>query len=74
MKLKLILLLFALIKLSISDVCVDGTECPGNQKCCATSDGVSCCPYSDGVCCLDMKHCCPPNHKCTTKGTCEANE
>ena len=73
MKLKLILFLLILIKISISTDCIDGTKCPGDQKCCATEDGVSCCPYSNGVCCLDMKHCCPPDHKCTSKGTCEAN-
>ena len=72
MKFKLIILFLALIKFVMNDtMCLDGTTCPGTQKCCANKEGFSCCPYSDGVCCVDMKHCCPPNHECTNKGICK---
>ena len=70
MKFKYILLFLVLIKFVLNTQCIDGSTCPGEQKCCAHSDGFSCCPYSNGVCCIDMKHCCPPNHECTAKGTC----
>ena len=67
---KKILLILLILNLSLNTPCDDGTTCPGNQKCCATKDGISCCPYVNGVCCTDMKHCCPSGHKCTSKGTC----
>ena len=73
MKFKIIILFLALIKLVVNSDCIDGSTCPGDQKCCATKDGFSCCPYSNGVCCLDMEHCCPNGYKCTSKGTCEEN-
>ena len=74
MKLKIIILLLALIKLVLNTQCFDGSECPGNQKCCATKDSVNCCPYSNGVCCSDLKHCCPPGYTCTAKGACQKSE
>ena len=67
---KKILLTLLLLNFSLNSPCDDGTTCPGNQKCCATKDGISCCPYSNGVCCTDMKHCCPSGYICTSKGTC----
>ena len=73
MKFKIIILFLALIKLVVNSDCIDGSTCPGDQKCCATKDGFSCCPYSNGVCCLDMEHCCPNGYTCTSKGTCEKN-
>ena len=73
MKFKIIILFLALIKLVVNSDCIDGSTCPGDQKCCATKDGFSCCPYSNGVCCLDMEHCCPNGYTCTSKGTCEIN-
>ena len=73
MKFKIIILFLALIKLVVNSDCIDGSTCPGDQKCCATKDGFSCCPYSNGVCCLDMEHCCTNGYTCTSKGTCEKN-
>ena len=73
MKFKIIIFFLALIKLVVNLDCIDGSTCPGDQKCCATKDGFSCCPYSNGVCCLDMEHCCPNGYTCTSKGTCEKN-
>ena len=71
MKFKYIILFLVLLKFVVNETCIDGSTCPGNQKCCANKEGFSCCPYSNGVCCLDMKHCCPPNYECTNKGTCK---
>ena len=56
MKLRIVILFLVLIKIVLNTTCIDGTECPGEQKCCATKDGFNCCPYSSGVCCLDMEH------------------
>ena len=70
---KKLLFFLLLIKLSLSTECQDGTSCPGNQKCCASKDGINCCPYSKGVCCSDMKHCCPSGYTCSTNGACLLN-
>ncbi len=70
MKLRIIILILALIKIALSTTCIDGTQCPGEQKCCATKDGFNCCPYTSGVCCSDMKHCCPQGYTCNAKGNC----
>ncbi len=73
MKLRIVILFLVLIKIVLNTTCIDGTECPGEQKCCATKEGFNCCPYSSGVCCLDMEHCCPPGHTCNEKGLCIKN-
>ena len=70
---KKFLIILALLELAFCTSCDDGTTCPGNQKCCATKDGINCCPYVNGVCCSDMKHCCPSGYKCTVKGSCLIN-
>ena len=66
----LILLLFAIISVSYSIICIDGSYCPGTTTCCLTSIGVACCPYQNAKCCGNGRSCCPNGYKCNSNGSC----
>ena len=65
----LILILLAIISVSLSTVCRDGSSCPGTSTCCLTNVGrVGCCPFENAYCCGDGLKCCPNGYYCVQDG------
>jgi prephenate dehydrogenase len=66
------ILFLALIGMTISTSCDDGSQCPDGSTCCAlSSGGFGCCPYDGATCCADHTHCCPNGYACNVEqGTC----
>jgi hypothetical protein len=62
------LTVIALINVTLSTVCRDGSQCPGTTTCCLTSSGVGCCPFENANCCGDGLHCCPNGYNCDVSG------
>ena len=63
-KILIALTILAVISLTTSTVCRDGSQCPGTTTCCLTPQGVGCCPYANGTCCADGLSCCPNTYNC----------
>jgi len=70
------ILLIALIGMTISTTCDDGSQCPDGSTCCAlSSGGFGCCPYEGATCCSDHTHCCPNGYACNVEqGSCVRQE
>ena len=67
-KILIALTILAVISLTTSTICRDGSQCSGTSTCCLTPQGVGCCPYENASCCADGLHCCPNGFTCDTTG------
>ena len=63
-KILIVLTILAVISLTTSTICRDGSQCPGTTTCCLTPKGVGCCPYENATCCADGLSCCPNTFNC----------